>query len=150
MPVLHTLTYSRVIRATAPHVWRTLFEKATYEEWTAAFAPGSTYEGTWSQGAEIRFLGPSGNGIASIIETLRPNEHLTLKHIGMVSNGVVDVDSEAARSWAPSFERYTLVAEGDTTRLHVSAEVPAEHRNDMEASWPNALERLVSLCETSA
>ena len=49
------LTYEIDINASPEKVWHTMLDKETYEQWTAVFSAGSTYEGSWEEGAEIHF-----------------------------------------------------------------------------------------------
>ncbi|WP_306909229.1 SRPBCC family protein [Arthrobacter sp. B3I9] len=53
------------VDAPAQHVWNVMLDLDTYREWTGAFHEGSTYEGGWNVGDEIRFLGPNDVGTAS-------------------------------------------------------------------------------------
>src|SRR5690606_5132606 len=48
-----------------------LSDKRTYEAWTAAFNPTSSYEGDWSEGSKIYFVGEhegKKSGMVSMIE----------------------------------------------------------------------------------
>ncbi|HSP92676.1 MAG TPA: hypothetical protein VLN08_17305 [Vicinamibacterales bacterium] len=59
---MKTLQFAIDIRASRQTVWDTMLALDTYRVWTAEFAEGSYYEGSWEQGARIRFLVPSGPG----------------------------------------------------------------------------------------
>ncbi|HET9348156.1 MAG TPA: hypothetical protein VFO13_03345, partial [Arthrobacter sp.] len=76
------------INAPVQDVWTTMLNDATYREWTSVFNSDSYYEGDWSQGSEIRFLGPDGDGsLAGMIATVeenRPNELISLRYIGQI------------------------------------------------------------------
>ena len=56
------LVFTTFIDAPRETVWDRMLAPATYERWTAAFAEGSRFEGSWAEGARIRFLGPDGSG----------------------------------------------------------------------------------------
>jgi hypothetical protein len=56
------LNYSIEIKAKAEKVFKTMLNKTTYEQWTAAFNPGSTYEGSWNKGDKIYFVGVGEDG----------------------------------------------------------------------------------------
>ena len=85
MSSLKRIQFSETIHAPVPTVWRLMLGPESYRRWTSAFAEGSTFDGAWEQGAKIRFLGPSGDGIVSEIaenrehvdapEWRRPGQH---------------------------------------------------------------------------
>lgn len=147
MPTLHFATR---IQATRARVWDTLFERDSYQRWTAAFMAGSTYEGSWEQGARMRFLDPAGNGmVAAIAENRRP-DFLSIQHLGTLTAGVEDTTSEEVRRWAPAFETYALTEAGTATDLAISVDVPAEYQDLMQEAWPMALAAVKALAEASA
>ncbi len=82
---MQTLTFSTTITAPASHVWQCMLDKPTYEERTKAFDPSSTYEGSWEQGASIKFLSSAGTstgeGMISEIAENRPNKFLSIRHL---------------------------------------------------------------------
>jgi uncharacterized protein YndB with AHSA1/START domain len=145
-----TLRFSIDIRASRQAVWETMLAPDTYRLWTAEFAPGSYFEGSWDPGARIRFLVPSGQGMVAIVAESRPQEFLSLKHIGYVKDGVEDTDSEMVQSWAPSFENYSLSYAGLATQLRVDVDVTPEFEEYMSGVWPKALAKLKALCEGRA
>jgi len=145
---MKTLHFAIVIHAPRETVWDVMLAPATYTEWTVEFMEGSYYEGSWEQGARMRFLAPDGNGMVSVIAEHRPHEFLSLKHLGYVKDGVEDTESEMVRSWAPAFENYTLSDAGTTTELAVDLDVTPEFEEYMTKIWPLALARLKKLCES--
>ena len=60
------LEFSVRIHATRPHVWRAMLDDPTYRVWTQPFCAGSYYEGSWDEGAHIRFLSPLEPGLKEI------------------------------------------------------------------------------------
>lgn len=58
----------------------------TFKAWTAEFAEGSYFEGSWNAGRKIRFLVPDGSGMTSTIAESRPHEFISIKHLGIVAN----------------------------------------------------------------
>lgn len=83
---------------------------------------------TWpsvSQGTlgVIAFLSPSGDGMVADIAAFRPNEYISLRHLGWIVNGVEDTESEAVRAWAPAFENYTFQSVPEGTRPIVDQDV---------------------------
>ena len=83
--------YKIVIDAPQHQVWEVLFGRDTYPQWTAAFMEGSRVESVdpaesqiWKKGNKVRFLGPGDEGMVSTIADNRPNEYLSIKHLGVV------------------------------------------------------------------
>jgi hypothetical protein len=100
--------FSVAIAASKRKVWNTMLEPDSYRAWTAAFGEGSYYEGSWNKGAKIRFLSPGGDGMTAEIAENRPFEFVSIRHRGIIKNGVDDTESLAARAWASAFENYTF------------------------------------------
>ena len=144
---MKTLHFAIVIHASRGTVWDTLLAPDTYRLWTAEFAEGSYFEGAWETGARIRFLVPSGHGMVSVIAANRPQEFLSIKHIGYVKDGIEDTESEMVRAWAPAFENYSLSYAGLSTHLQIDIDVTPEFEEYMTKVWPKALARLKQLCE---
>ena len=142
-----TLTFPIWIQAPRDTVWSVMLDRPTYEQWTAAFCEGSTYEGGWKQGDRIRFLSPTGEGMfAQIAESRRP-EFVSIRHLGMIANGVEDTSSEQARAWAPAFENYSFAEANGGTQLQVDVDVLPDFEQFMKDTFPEALGRLKELCE---
>jgi uncharacterized protein YndB with AHSA1/START domain len=142
------------IKAPREKVWKTLWSKDTYGEWTAPFSPdstaGSTAETDWKKGSKVLFLGGGNSGMVSSIAENIPNEFMSFKHLGIVQNGVEDLESEDAKQWAGSFENYKLEATNGGTELEVTmggAKIPKEFEDYFLNAWPKALDKLKELSE---
>ncbi|MDD2871049.1 MAG: SRPBCC domain-containing protein [Candidatus Gracilibacteria bacterium] len=136
-------------------VWDTMLTLETYKIWTSIFDPSSYYEGNWEKGSEIHFLGSDGNGMLSKIAENTLYKFISIKHLGMLVNGVVDTTSDNVLSWIPSYENYTFTEKGSKTLLEVDLELPStpegkEMKDMFEGMWPNALLKLKELCEGNA
>lgn len=145
-----TEQYSTFINAPREKVWEVMFAKGTYEQWTSVFDPHSTVEGDWSEGSKILFVGGEGDergGMVSYIEANRPYEFMSIKHVGIIKNGVEDTTSEEATSWAPAFENYTFTEKDGGTELLVEMDLEEQHREMFTQLWPKALARLKELAE---
>ena len=105
------------------------------------------YDGSWEQGAKIRFLAPSGDGMVSDIAENRPHEFVSIRHLGFLANGVEDTTSDAVRAWAPAYENYTFATVPGGTRVTVDQDVPAEWEEHMVGAWPKALALLKQISE---
>jgi len=142
-----TLHFAKTIDAPRQTVWNALIGKDSYEEWTAPFMEGSTFEGSWNTGDRIRFLAPDGSGMSSVIEVSRPYEFISIKHLGEVKDGVDDLDGELVRRWAPAYENYTLKESQGGTEFLVDLDVTPEFEQVMQEKWPLALDRLKAISE---
>lgn len=145
---METLHFSTYIHASREKVWDTMLNKDTYGKWVKAFEPGSRYEGSWEEGSEIQFLAADSHmGMVSRIKESRKSEFVSIEHLGMVKDGVVDTTSDEAKKWAHSFENYTLKEVDGGTELSVSLDVMPEYKSMFEQSWPEALTLLKELAE---
>lgn len=153
---MNAMHFSITIRAPKEKVWNTMLQPETYRIWTtefmegiAEFGEGSYYEGSWEQGAKIRFLGPDGSGgMTSVIAENNPYQFISIKHLGIVKDGMDDTESPEAKAWSGVYENYTFDECGGVTELMVDMSgVPAEFEQYMADAWPKALAKLKSLCE---
>lgn len=147
---MRKLTYTAVIEAPRETVWDRMLAPATYERWTVAFSEGSRYEGSWDEGARILFLGPEGGGMVSTIAANRRPSFLSIRHLGMLKDGVEDTTSEAVKAWAGAYENYTFSENGNGTELMVELDVAPEFEDYMNEAWPRALALLKETCEEPA
>lgn len=145
--MLVTLHYEIHIAAPRERVWATMLDHPTYEEWTSAFTEGSTYEGAFVQGGRLRFLSPEGSGIVSEVAELRAPEYLSIHHLGLVRDGVEDLESEEVKSWGDAYERYTFDATANGTHLRVALDTTPESAEMMNAGWAKGLATLKAMCE---
>jgi uncharacterized protein YndB with AHSA1/START domain len=138
------------IDTTREQVWKVLWEDATYRQWTSAFSETS-YAKTidWKEGSKVLFLDGSGDGMVSTIVANRPNEFMSIKHLGEVRNGVEDVESEAVKKWAGALENYTLKTVDRKTELTIDMDIDESHKEMFAEMWPKALQKVKELAESS-
>ena len=144
---MRRLRFSADIDAPVSRVFERMLDPDGYRAWTVPFAEGSYYAGTWRQGQKIRFMSPTGCGMVSEIVEHRVNEFTSIRHLGLVDNGVEDTTSEAVRAWAPACESYTFIATPTGTRLVVEQDAAEEWEQYLLDTWPVALLKLKALCE---
>ncbi|MFO7693132.1 MAG: hypothetical protein R6V57_08620 [Vicinamibacterales bacterium] len=147
---MKTLHFSVDIRASRKTVWEVMLAGDSYRLWTAEFAEGSYFQGAWETGTRMRFLVPSGEGMVAEVAEHRPQEFLSLRHIGLVKDGVEDTESEMVKAWGPAFENYTLSYAELSSHLAVDIDVTPEFEEYMSTAWPKALAKLKRLCEDGA
>jgi hypothetical protein len=95
----------------------------------------------------MRFLSPSGDGMVATIAVLKPQELISIKHLGFIVNGQDDFSSDNVTSWAPAYENYYFCEQNGATELRVEQEIAPEYEQYMQEAWPKALVRLKQLCE---
>ena len=145
---MQKLDFEITIAAPRARVWDTMIAPDTYRAWTSAFAEGSDFAGSWDEGAEIRFIGPNGDGMFAEIAENRLHEVISIRHLGMIENGVVDTTSEKVRAWTPAYETYRFADDGaGGCRLSVSVDMADEYAQYMRDAFPKALALLKGLCE---
>ncbi|MDO8989527.1 MAG: SRPBCC domain-containing protein [Sideroxyarcus sp.] len=141
--------FSIAIAAPKEKVWNTMLQQETYRIWTAEFGEGGYYEGSWEQGEKIRFLGPGGTGgMTSVIAENKPWRFISIKHLGIIKNGIDDTESEEAKAWSHVYENYTFEEKDGITEVQVDmSAIPQEFDDYMTNTWPKALAKLKALCE---
>lgn len=127
-----------------------MLEDATYREWTKPFNETSYYEGDWSEGSKILFLGTDKDGknvggmVARIAKNI-PFEHVSIQHLGVIENGT---EKPWEGSAGEAFENYTLTEKDGGTQVDVELiNTPTEYTDMMNAMWPKALDVLKALAE---
>lgn len=140
------------INAPREKVWDTMLNKDTYQVWTKPFNPTSSFEGTWEQGTDMKFIGVDENGqnmggMYSRVKENRPHEFISIEHLGMITDGVIDTTSEEVKKWTPAFENYTFTPVEGGTEVSIELDSPDEYAPMFEEMWPKALQILKELAE---
>lgn len=140
------------IQAKPEDIWAAIISDKKYRVWTKVFDPHSYFEGGWQKGDRIKFLSFDENGnqrgmVSEIAESVHL-KHLSIRHLGIISNGVEDYDSDAAKQWAPAYEKYYLepVSEG-VVRFRVEADIDESEYDFFMEAWEKALVLLKQVCE---
>ena len=142
------LNFTTKIDAPKEKVWNTLWNDTTYRAWTSAFAEGSYAEtDNWKEGSKVLFLGPTRDGMVSMVAKNKPNEYMSFKHLGVVKQGVEDTESDQVKGWAGALENYSLKEEGGKTTLSVEMDSTDDFTDYFEKTWPEALNKLKQLAE---
>ncbi len=145
------IKFSTTINAPREKVWKTLWEKSSYEKWTSAFAEGSTVKtDDWKEGSRVEFGDGKGNGMVSSVLANRPNEYMSFKHLGEVKEGIVDMTSDKVQQWAGAEENYTLKDKDGKTELIVEMDTSgADFEDFLIKTWPTALDKIKSQAESA-
>lgn len=150
------LTFIKEINATAQKVYETMLglnDKSTYEHWTAAFNPTSTFEGTWEKGSKIYFTGVDENGkkggmVSEIIEH-QPAEFVSIRHYGFLDGDTEITSGEQVEKWAGGHENYTYQENNGITTITVEIDTVEEYEDYFKNTYPAALEKLKEISERS-
>jgi uncharacterized protein YndB with AHSA1/START domain len=146
------LHYSIFINAPKEKVWNTMLDKETYEQWTKIFNPSnSTYEGEWTEGSDIRFIGPNENGkvsgMISKVKELRPYEYVSIQHLGEIIENEEKLWTKEEQPGEGFFENYTFTDKDGGTELSIELDIMDEFADMMDEMWPLALEKLKEISE---
>jgi hypothetical protein len=137
------LEYLIEINADKIHVWKTMLEPGKYEQWVKAFSEGSRFEGRWEQAATVRFVDPNIGGTRAILEIFDPHDCILAKHIAMITaDGREETDSEAAKQWIGTSEKYVFIEHEGKTTLTIEMNTHPSFVEMFDACWPEALENI--------
>jgi hypothetical protein len=148
---MEKLHFSILIEAPKEKVYDKMLGEETYKAWTEPFSKGSYYVGDWNKGSKILFLGPVGDGktmgMVSRIKENRPNEFVSIEHLGMVEDGVEDTSSDKVKKWAGVLENYTFKQTNGKTELLIEMDSDEEYSEMFRETWPAALQKLKEISE---
>ncbi|HRH31113.1 MAG TPA: SRPBCC domain-containing protein [Candidatus Paceibacterota bacterium] len=150
---MERITFKIFINAPKQHVFETMLNKPTYEEWTSAFQEGSTYKGDWSEGSKILFTSTADNnqsGMSAVVKANRPYDFVSLQHLGEIVNGELKTWSESEIGYpadAETFENYTFTEKDGGTEVLVEMDTSSKYKEMFETMWPKALEKLKEVAE---
>jgi hypothetical protein len=114
------LEYNINIASPPKKVWNIMLQPGTYKEWANASWPDSFYEGKWAEGENVRFISEDGSGTLATIESYKPHNYISAKHIAILNRGgIEDRESDVAKGWIGITESYTFKEKDDTTDLKV-------------------------------
>lgn len=151
---MEKIQFTKDIQASAHKVYETmlgLHEKSTYEYWTHAFNPTSTYEGSWDKGSKIHFVGVDANGkkggMISEIEENQPARFVSIRHYGFLDGDNEITTGEQVEKWAGGHENYSFAENNGVTTVTVDLDTVDEYMEYFNKTYPNALDRLKEISE---
>jgi hypothetical protein len=148
------IQFKKEITASAQKVYETMLglkDKSTYEHWTSAFNPTSTYEGSWEKGNKILFIGVDEKGekggiVSRIAENIL-NRFVSTQHYGLVKGDHEITEGPEVEKWANGFENYTFEEDKGITTVTVDLDTTEEFLDYMNQNYPKALDKLKEFCE---
>jgi uncharacterized protein YndB with AHSA1/START domain len=151
---MQKINFSIKINAPVEKVWETVIGKKTYPAWTDVFCPGSDFEGDWTNGSKIKFLGPNGkgqfDGMFSEIAENKLHQFISIRHLGVIIADKIDTESEFAKMWTPAYENYTFRTIPEGTEMLVEMDSEENFIEQFQKSWPLALQKIKDLVEKGA
>lgn len=139
--------YTIFINASCEHVWHTTFELESYQQWTSAFAEGSTVDTDWQEGSEAIFGDGKGNGMVGRIAKSDPYTFLSIEHLGEMKNGEKVFYGNNIESWSGARENYTFNEKDGGTELIIDMDIAEQYKDMFNEMWPKALQKLKTLAE---
>ncbi|RYF88307.1 MAG: SRPBCC domain-containing protein [Chitinophagaceae bacterium] len=151
---MQKLQFSIMINASAQKVYETMLglnDKSTYEYWTAVFNPTSTFEGSWSKGSKIRFVGTDANGkkagmASEVVENIAA-ELVDIRHYGFLDGDTEITTGEQAEKWAGGHEVYNYSEHNGVTTILVELDTIDEYLDYFKEKYPHALNKLKEIAE---
>tara|TARA_R100000935_G_C2833841_1_gene166825 strand:+ start:1415 stop:1873 length:459 start_codon:yes stop_codon:yes gene_type:complete len=148
------LKFEKEINASAQKVYETMLglkNKETYEYWTAAFNPTSTYEGSWNEGSKIIFLGVDENGkkggmVSEIVEH-KPANFVSIRHYGFLDGDTEITTGEQVEKWAGGHENYSFKENNGVSTVIVTMDSIEEYLDFFNKTYPKALDKLKEISE---
>ena len=138
-------TFKTIIDTTPEKLWKILWDDTTYRKWTTVFSESSYMKSDWKVGGRTLFLDGTGNGMVSTIDAIEPSKYLSFKHLGMINNGIEDLDSEDVKKWSGSKENYILNPVGEKTELIVEQDLDEEYKDSFNDTWQKTFDLIKSL-----
>ncbi|MDI9311730.1 MAG: hypothetical protein QM535_16080 [Limnohabitans sp.] len=148
------LQFKIEIKASAQKVYEAMLglnNKKTYENWTSAFNPTSTYEGNWEKGSKIYFVGVDETGkrggMVSKIEDNQIAKYVSILHYGFLDGETEITTGEQVEKWAGGFENYSFQENDGLTTLTVDIDAVEDYLDFFNKTYPIALDKLKEICE---
>ena len=148
------LQFKKEINATAQKVYETMLglkNKTSYEHWTSAFNPTSTYEGSWEKGSKIYFVGVDEKGkkggmISKIVEN-QIAKFVSILHFGFLDGETEITSGEQVEKWAGGHENYSFQEINGVTTLTVDIDAIEDYLDFFNKTYPIALDKLKEISE---
>ncbi|MEO8512536.1 MAG: SRPBCC domain-containing protein [Ignavibacteria bacterium] len=144
------LNVSIFINAPKEKIWSVLLDDETYRKWTTPFMEGSYADGNWEEGSKMYFKGPSGEGMQGMVSRIKlhkPNDVITIEHLGILKDNTEDYESKEAKKWGGSDETYRLESKDSGNMLYIEMDIDEEYLEWFTATWQKAIEKVKELSE---
>ena len=146
---MQKLHFTTDIQAPAEKVYKAMLglnDIESYKEWTAAFNPTSSWEGSWDKGSKIYFIGLDENGktggMVSQVAENKPAEFVSIRHYGYLDGDQEITTGEEVEKGAGGHEKYTFEENNGVTKVTVDLDTIDEYVDYFQKTYPKALEIL--------
>lgn len=144
---MKTLKFEIQIHSSIETVWKTLWDKETYTKWTKPFTEGCYYETeSFTEGNEVKFLSPNGDGMLSTIVSLKQQEFVAFEHLGMIVNGEKSTFKTESDNHQ-YLETYQLIKNENSVTLIAKIDTLEPWEDTMNTTFPQALQIIKELSE---
>lgn len=146
---MKTLTYSIKINKPAHVVFEKITDNTVFPRWAKAWGDDMKCVGNWKEGESLCFTDASGSGTKAVVEEIKPNESIKMKHTAMVAEGnkeVAEMD-DTMKKWVGTFEEYDFTTNSDSETTLKVVIVTDEVFEEMMGAWNQALEYFRVACE---
>ncbi|MBE0601310.1 MAG: SRPBCC domain-containing protein [Firmicutes bacterium] len=141
------LTFSLSIQAAAHRVWQTLWEDASFRNWSSLIDEGTYMQGDLRQGQEVQFLSSvNGYGVTALVEALVPDAFVQFRYQADTQGGG---QQTRENQWTGGTEQYILQEQKSGILLTLKMDVPPDLIQTMQSRVPKALDRIKALAERS-
>lgn len=150
---MNALQFKTVIDAPRQKVWDTLWNDATYREWTTVFTegsrvitPGEETVTNWEKGGKVWFVDGNNHGMEALIADNQPNQFMSFQHLGELKDGQLVPE----HTYGENYENYTLNEADGKTELVVDlnmGEAPESFTDYFNKTFPPALEKVKEIAE---
>lgn len=146
---MEKINFEIVINKDVQTVWHKMLDIESYKEWTKTFEPTSFYEGSFTEGSDIKFMSSNRSGMVGFIKEARLYEFISIEFTGFLKDGEKDLDIPGAKEVIGTHENYSFekISE-EETKVFVEMDMHPEYKAMMSAAWPKALLKLKEICET--
>lgn len=135
------LHYEVTLNNNVEYVFKKLFNKQIFKQWTQVFNPTSDYSGFFGLGEEILFHDADGNGMLTLISKYEVNKIIEFTYIASFNNG-----HKTLFETTENYERYTFSSnEDNTVILDIDLNIPDDYVEMFEAMWPIAINYIQEL-----
>lgn len=144
---MEIFNYEILIDASPEKVWQVLWDAKSYTQWTQYFSPSSTMHSDWTINGRTVFLDASGAGMVSTISQLEKFKLVFFKHLGLIQDGIEDLDSDEVKKWKGALEKYFLDDLNGKTKLRVELETTKDYLEMMDTAFKKGFEQVKQLAE---
>jgi hypothetical protein len=144
---METLHFETDIKSSPENIWKILWSRETYGEWTRFFTKDSVFKTDWKIGGKTYFLNSDGNGMVSTISSLNEPFKVVFNHLGLIKNHTELTKTKEIEEWSGMEEKYFLTPRDGFTNLKVIVHAPNELHEMLNTGFTRGLGMVKTLSE---